>query len=92
MRLLAVAVLAAAFTACGISDCQELGQRICACQPGLDSTTCKTQVESQLKSTNPGEAACRTYLGSCNAPPGVDLCEWMLTPAGKAACGLTPQP
>lgn len=91
MRRLAAAALLAALAACGTSPCQELGQRICGCQPGLASSTCKTQVEQQLKSTDPGEAKCNELLASCVAPSGVDLCEWMLTEAGKKACGLAPQ-
>lgn len=88
MRPLAAALLLAALAACGKSPCQELGERICACQPGLDSNTCKTQVESQLKSASPGSSACEAFLETCNAPPDVNLCEWMLTKAGKEACGL----
>jgi hypothetical protein len=91
-RLAAPALAAAlvALAACGTSACQELGQRICACQPGLSSSTCKTQIEQQLKSSNPGESTCQHLLDTCNAPSGVDICEWMLTEAGKQACGLTP--
>jgi hypothetical protein len=91
VRLAAALVLAVALSACGTSPCQELGQRICACQPGLPSSTCKTQVEQQLKNANPGEGKCDQLLQSCQPPAGVDLCEWMLTEAGKRACGLTPQ-
>ena len=90
MRTLVAAALVAALAACGKSSCQELGERICSCQPGLDSTSCKTQVEETLKSSNPGESACDALLGSCNAPAGANLCEWMLTETGKRACGLTP--
>ncbi len=89
MRL-APLLLLAALAACGTSPCQELGQRICACQPGLDSTTCKTQVQNLLNSLNPGTSTCDALLSSCTAPQGADLCEWMLTPDGKKACGLTP--
>ncbi len=92
MRPLSAVLLAAslALAACGTSPCQELGERICKCQPGLDSTTCKSQVERLLKSENPGKATCEALLDSCNAPSGLDLCEWMLTEPGRAACGLTP--
>ncbi len=93
MRRLAAAALAAALAACGTSHCQELGQRICTCQPGLDSGTCKTQVENQLKSTSPGESYCSELLSTCTAanpkaPAGVDLCEWMMTEQGRVSCGL----
>jgi hypothetical protein len=90
MRRLAVAAaIAAALAGCGTSHCQDLGQRICSCQPALDSSTCKTQVQNLLNSSSPGEAYCAELLSSCNAPAGQDLCEWMLTPAGKQACGLS---
>jgi hypothetical protein len=88
-RLALAAALAAALAGCGKSDCQELGERICQCQPGLDRSACQTQVENQLKSSDPGEGTCRTLLESCNAPAGLDLCEWMLTADGRVACGLT---
>ena len=90
MRLSA-ALLLVALAACGKSACQELGERICACQPGgLSSGSCTTLVEQQLKSSNPGESTCQRYLDSCKAPANVDLCEYMLTAEGKAKCGLTP--
>ena len=93
MRRLATAVFLAGLAGlagCGPSACQELGERICRCQPGLDSGTCKTQVERLLKSENPGKATCETLLGTCSAPSGLDLCEWMMTEPGKQACGLAP--
>jgi hypothetical protein len=91
MRRLTAALLVAALSACGKSACQELGERICNCQPGgLSTGSCTTLDEQELKSSSPGESACNHYLDTCKAPPNVDLCEYMLTPAGKAACGLTP--
>ncbi len=81
-------VLAAA--GCGDSACQELGERICACQPGLGQDACKTQVEEQLNSNDPGDAFCEAHLNTCNAPSGGNLCEWLLTAGGKKACGLAP--
>ena len=91
MRRLATALALAALAACGKSACQELGERICACQPGgLTSGSCTTLVEQQLKQGSPGESRCQHYLDTCKAPANVDLCEFMLTPEGKAACGLTP--
>lgn len=91
MRRLAAALLVLALAACGKSACQELGERICACQPGgLVSGSCTTLVEQQLKTSSPGESRCNHYLDTCKAPPNADLCEYMLTPEGKAACGLVP--
>jgi len=92
MSRLAPFVLALAAAACGVSPCQELGQRICQCQPGLSSDTCKTMVERQLKDAKPSDSQCEAWLGSCQAPAGVNFCEWLLTPAGKQQCGLTPAP
>jgi hypothetical protein len=93
MRRLAAALLVAALAACGKSACQELGERICACQPGGETSgTCTTQVQQTLKTSSPGESRCEQYLGTCKAPAGGDLCEFMLTEAGKTACGLTPPP
>ncbi len=117
-RLLALALLvAAAITAagCGTSACQDLGEKVCRCQPGMTEDTCKTQVEDQLNGlgvNTPGlsgildnvetgqpltfEDYCQQRLDgtasvpACAAPEGVDFCEWLLTEAGKDACGLTP--
>jgi hypothetical protein len=92
MRRLAAALALAALAACGKSPCQELGERICGCQPGLGSAQCTSEIEQQLRSSNPGESYCRAKLDSCSAPEGLKLCEWMLTPDGKVACGLSPAP
>lgn len=92
MRSLAAAsalALALGLAGCGKSACQELGEKICACQPGLGSDACKTQVEEQLRSNDPGDAFCEQRLAACNPPAG-NLCEWLLTSDGKKACGLAP--
>jgi hypothetical protein len=93
MRLLAAA-LALALAACSDSPCQELGEKICQCQPGLSSDSCKTLVEDQLGSKDPGEDTCQRFLDSCDGrrPADVPLCEWLLTEQGKVACGLSPAP
>ncbi len=44
--LAAAAALAAA--GCGTSACQELGEKLCSCQPGMTTDTCKSQVQTQL--------------------------------------------
>lgn len=90
-RLLPALALALASVAAGCSEspCQELGERLCACT-GLSGADCTAQVESQLESTDPGDAACEAYLASCDAPGDADLCQWLLTPEGKRACGLAP--
>lgn len=88
----AVAALALALAGCGDSACQELGERICACQPGLGSDACKNLIEDQLGSKDPGDGYCEARLTTCNAPNGGNLCEWLLTEEGKIACGLAPEP
>jgi len=90
MRRLAAAAVALVLAACGDSPCQELGERICRCQPGFGTDACKTQVENQLKNLDPSEDVCDAHLATCNAPPGAELCEWLLTSQGKQACGLAP--
>jgi hypothetical protein len=94
LALSAAAGLALVLSACGDSPCQELGERICACQPGgLSADTCKAQVEKQLEDIDPSKAfedKCQQYLDACNAPAGANLCEWLLTERGKQACGLAP--
>jgi hypothetical protein len=92
MRRLAAVLLLAAAAACGVSPCQTLGERICGCQPGYSTDTCKTLVERQLKDSKPSDAQCQAWLDSCQPPAGSDLCEYMLTAAGQQACGLAPPP
>ncbi len=85
---------ALAFAACHKSPCQELGERLCACQPNISSDQCKNQVQNIIKDVNPSsdqEDKCDQVLGSCREPPGALFCEWLLTDDGKRACGLAPQ-
>ncbi len=95
MRRLALASLAALAAAC-TDPCQELGDRICQCPPaGVTTDTCKTQVKNAVGSpTSDQDSKCSALLDTCNAPDGVDFCEWITTEAGKEACGLaySPQP
>ncbi len=107
LALAAAAALAA--SGCGTSACQQLGEKLCACQPGMSTDTCTTQVTNQLNELgveSPGfdgmldnvaagepvgfNAKCQQFLDACAPPANVDFCEWLLTPAGKTACGLTP--
>ncbi len=94
MRRFALAVtlaLATLAAGCSTSPCQELGERLCGCT-GVSSDSCKTQVENQLKTLDPPQSTqdrCERYLDTCNAPGGVDLCEWLLTANGKEQCGLS---
>lgn len=90
--LLAAALLVA--SGCSTSPCQLLGERICHCQPGTNGDTCTAQVEDQLGEIDPTssfEDYCQARLDACNAvPEGAEFCEWLLTPDGKDACGITP--
>ena len=46
---IALALAAAlAGAGCGTSACQQLGERLCQCQPGMTKDTCTTQVQDQL--------------------------------------------
>jgi len=88
--LLAFALAAAG---CGESPCQDLGERLCRCEPGTTADSCKRQVEAQLKDIDPSSALedyCQARLDSCSAPAEAEFCEWLVTTAGKDACGLTP--
>jgi hypothetical protein len=93
-RLAATAALALLAAACSTSPCQELGEKLCSCS-GASQDDCKRQVEFQLEDLHPDQATedrCDALLGSCNPPPGAELCEWLLTEDGKVNCGLAPEP
>lgn len=93
-RLAAIAALALLAAACSDSPCQELGERLCSCT-GQSGDDCKRQVEFQIDDLHPDQATedrCDALLGTCNAPPGALLCEWLLTEDGKVQCGIAPAP
>jgi hypothetical protein len=90
MRRLAALALLALAAGCSTSPCQELGERICACNPGSTTDACQTLTESQLEDHAPSEEFCQARLDDCNAPADAVFCEWLLTADGKIACGLTP--
>lgn len=49
LAVIALAVAAALASAgCGTSACQDLGEKLCTCQPGMTQDTCKAQVQEQL--------------------------------------------
>ncbi len=85
----------AALAACG-SPCQDLGERICGCQPvGVAQDQCvnavKTQLGSGAQTPNAAdETFCQQKLATCRDQPngGPKLCDFVKTPAGKVACGL----
>ena len=92
MRRALLLIAAVAGFAAGCSKpCQDLGDRICKCQPtGTSTDDCKKQVSNVVSSVDPTkdqDALCSDLLDSCHAP-GVDFCEWLATAEGKAACGL----
>ncbi len=92
--LVLVAAVSLLALACGTSPCQELGERICGCT-NIGKAACRTQVQDQLKTQDPGDAVCETYLPTCTneaaKAQGAEYCEWILTAAGKEACGIAPQ-
>jgi hypothetical protein len=92
MRRLALASLVVLAAACGDSPCQDLGERICSCQPGMSEDACTSQVEAQLEDASISDGTCEQILDACTAPAGADFCEWLLTEDGKDACRLTPPP
>ncbi len=94
MRLFVLSLPALALIACG-SPCQDLGERICSCQPvGVAQDQCKSAVKTQLGSgaQTPGQADevfCQQKLATCrDQPNGPRLCDFVKTAAGKVACGL----
>jgi hypothetical protein len=91
--------LALATGAAGCSSpCQDLGDRVCQCEPeGQVRNNCKTNVKARVRAAAPtaGEVDyCSSILGSCPDPGGnVNACAYMLnTCAGKVACGLALPP
>jgi hypothetical protein len=90
MRPLVFAAAVALFAAGCSNPCQDLGDKLCACSPtGTTTETCKRQVSNMAKSPTSGQqSACEEFYDNCNAPSGVDFCEWLATETGKEKCGL----
>jgi hypothetical protein len=90
-RLLAIAAAVALAAGC-TSPCQELGERLCECNPsGVSTDTCKRQVSNMVDDADPSkdqESVCSERLDTCDAPGGADFCTWVETAEGKRACGL----
>jgi hypothetical protein len=89
---LAATLAALAASGCG-SPCQDLGDRICDCQPqGTSRDSCRSTVRSTLSSNNPNgdqESTCRHLLDTCVAPEGAaNICDFINSEAGKEACGM----
>jgi hypothetical protein len=97
MRRIALAVtllVAAALSGCG-SPCQDLGNRICKCQPeGNSREICERAVDEQVEDGNPKPGGddqdfCEQKLRSCPDPDDDPaMCERLDTAEGKQACGL----
>jgi hypothetical protein len=99
---LALAAVAAAVTltvaACG-SACQDLGDRICSCQPaGSARDNCRSSVRNELgssygKATDADQKKCEALLTTCpDFENHSDQCPVLLTEQGKIACGLAYPP
>jgi len=93
-----LALLALPLAGCG-NTCQDLGDRICACNAGGTTVdVCKQQVKNLLKDTGVNSSAsayCASRLVTCQTPAqpaDVRFCEWVNTDAGKVACGLANPP
>jgi len=86
-RLLAAALLAATalFAGACSSDCEELAEKICACEPTRTQVdACKRRAAERESKTDPGASAqerCASLVDSCN-------CHALGTAAGDRACGL----
>jgi len=92
--LLAAALSALALGAAGCATpCEDLGTRICACQPaGALRTACDNAVKQLVKQAKTDEARqdfCDSKLATCPDPANDSTaCDVMNTPAGKERCGL----
>jgi hypothetical protein len=96
IALSATLVAALALAAC-TNPCEELGDRICNCQPeGTFRTSCKTDVKNRVKAagtTDAREDACSALLGTCPDPGEVaGACDLLNTCQGKVSCGLALPP
>lgn len=88
---------ASALAAGCTTPCEELGQRICACQPaGALRDACDKNVTSLVRQAKTNEAQqdfCDSKLKSCPDPTSDSTaCDVMNTPAGKDRCGLSYTP
>jgi hypothetical protein len=90
--LAALTLAAFALSGCG-SACQDLGNRICNCQPaGTLRDSCQSSVKAQLNSNSPSgddQAFCQQKLTTCpDAANDPGACDALKTAAGKQACGI----
>ena len=97
--LLAAALAASTLTGAGCgSACQDLGDRICACQPlGALRDSCKASIRNELgnvvKPSDADQKVCEQLLRTCpdfDAHP--DQCRALDTVQGKQDCGMANSP
>jgi len=91
--LAALSALALAAAGCS-TPCEELGKRVCACQPaGSLRDACDRNVTQQVKNARTSEQQqdfCDGKLSSCPDPTSdSSACDLLSTPAGKDRCGLS---
>jgi hypothetical protein len=85
IALTAAAALAAA--GCGTSKCQELGEKLCSCQPGMTQDACKSQVQDQLNQAGVDTAGFNGMLDRVEAGEPIrfeDSCQTTLDTCNKA--------
>jgi hypothetical protein len=94
LHLLLAALPLALAAGCG-SPCEDLGDRICLCQPpGGLRDVCRNAVKDQIGKGNPKPTGtqqdfCEQTLRTCPNPSNDDrACDTQATSAGKIACGL----
>ncbi len=97
--LLAAALAASMLTGAGCgSACQDLGDRICSCQPvGSLRDSCKASIRNELgnvvKPSDADQKVCEQLLRSCpdfEAHP--DQCRALDSVDGKVKCGMANDP
>lgn len=75
------------------TPCEDLGNRICSCQPaGAERDACERAARAAVTGIDRADAAtqdlCDQRLDTCEAPQGLEFCDWLLTCSGKVSCGL----
>jgi hypothetical protein len=94
LAALALALAAAAGPSSCATPCEDLGRRVCSCQPeGNARDACDRAARSAVTGEDRADAAtqqlCDRKLQTCEqVPAGVGFCEWLRTCEGKVACGL----
>lgn len=73
------------------SNCQQLGDRLCACRASnVSLASCQQVVTMNVQHSNSAdENACSAALKTCSAPAQMNFCAFLEGSDGKAACGLT---